>query len=281
MTEKHTLNWRAHIEALIMAGDLVQARQALVQAAQVCAARGPHATMDVMWLQSRQFMVQPGWNNILHGQGVRLRTPCVEDASFLLAVFGNPVFMRQFHRMSTRVWTLPMLRQYLASYRQDIAGDKSRYWVVEALVPDSQGLPLARAVGLASLAEVQIAHLRAEFLIGFPKPVSSVLAFRASVLLIEHAFLNLGLQKLTSVVFADNTLAQQSTLAIGFAQEGYRVQHLRDPRTLDFIDCHENGLTREAYLAHGRMARVKARVESRQGKADNSQHSPQGQSGVL
>ena len=269
---------RQSIDALVAQGAYDEARQKLAEMGQQPA--------WAMWAQGRLFMIQPGWGATLQAGGLRLRPPVQDDAGFLLQTLNDRDFMRKFNRMSTRHWLSQEVLQVLARQRADIVQDRSKQWVVEH-VDATTGQ--ARHLGLASLAEVQIAHLRAEFLIGFPTPVSSVLAFRASVLLIEHAFLNLGLQKLTSVVFADNTLAQQSALAIGFAQEGYRVQHLRDPSTLAFIDCHENGLTREAYLAHGRMARVKARVESRvesgvgyrQGKAERAQDPPWSQSGVL
>lgn len=121
-----------------------------------------------------------------------------------------------------------------------------------------------KPIGLASLVDIQIAHRRAELLIGIPdnddrQRVSGV----TMLLILDFAFNQIGLHKLTSLVMANNPHSQKSTEAIGFIREGLRRHHLRDPKSRAWVDCYENGLVEDSFRANPVIARVSKRLLGR------------------
>jgi len=117
-------------------------------------------------------------------------------------------------------------------------------------------------VGLASLSAFDAAQGRAEFLIGlFHKDqIRTGVALEASLLVMDQAFNQLGLHKLVSFVYADNPPAQESTLALGFRNEGLLKEHLRKGESGEYLDVYQNCLLRKEFRNNERLARLSRRL---------------------
>lgn len=79
----------------------------------------------------------------------------------------------------------------------------------------------AKPVGVASLADVQVGHRRAEFLLGIPHESEQLngVGLEAALLILDFAFNRVGLNKLTSLVYLDNLAAQKTPLAWAFLKK--------------------------------------------------------------
>jgi UDP-4-amino-4,6-dideoxy-N-acetyl-beta-L-altrosamine N-acetyltransferase len=87
----------------------------------------------------------------------------------------------------------------------------------------------ARPVGTVGLSNIDHAHGRAEYgiLIGEPDARRRGVARRASRLILEHAFLSLGLGRVYLSAFADNLAAIRLYERVGFRREGSLRAHVR------------------------------------------------------
>ena len=150
-----------------------------------------------------------------------------------------------------------------------VAQFKTKHWVIKkeecGEQPQNTASTSLKSIGLASLVDIQIAHRRAELLIGIPnkedrKQTSAVIT---TLLIFDFAFNRIGLHKLTSIVIANNHHSQRSTESIGFIPEGLRRQHLRDPKSRLWLDCYENGLVENNFRQNGVIARLSQRLLGR------------------
>ncbi len=76
----------------------------------------------------------------------------------------------------------------------------------------------------------------------------------------DFAFNRVALNKLTSVVYGSNRLAQKNTIALGFTQESYMRQHIAVVDGQGFIDVYGNGLTKSDFRANKRLAKLSKRL---------------------
>jgi diamine N-acetyltransferase len=81
-------------------------------------------------------------------------------------------------------------------------------------------------------------------------------------MIFDFVFNTIGLNKLTSIVYAANAHAQKSTLALGFKQEGFFKNHLYDPKLKTWVDTHQNALLIEEFKSNARLAKFSARLLS-------------------
>jgi RimJ/RimL family protein N-acetyltransferase len=242
------------VDRLIAAGDLDRARVILRGAM-----AGPQAALP--WVRDRWFLVDPAWHACLSDTRVRLRPPAASDLSFFLSCFADGRFMHSFHRLAGMPRDGERMLAVLRAMPWSVVRGRAAHWVIERTtsLDGSTGSPVPVPVGILSLVDILVAHRRAEILVGLPGKPSPGIAVRSSLLLVEHAFRTLGLHKLTSIVVADNPHSQRSTLSLGFRQEGFRREHLRDPRSGRLLDCHENGLIGSEHFADTRVARLRER----------------------
>jgi len=118
-------------------------------------------------------------------------------------------------------------------------------------------------IGLAALADHQVSHRRAEFLLGIPDSQyrTGSLGLEASLLVLDFAFNQAGLHKVTSFVYGYNTHAQKNTLHLGFKQEGLLTQHIHNGT--NFIDLYQNGLLRADFYINKNLAVLSRRILKR------------------
>ncbi len=213
----------------------------------------------------RQLFVQlhPAWTQPLVGGKLRLRVQASGDEDFLARCFADQAFMNQYHRFMANSQARQGIGNALKQNpRYRVLKQKSVQWLIEQAISDSQENPRYQPIGLASLAEIQLNHQRAEILIGFPES-----AYRGQgtplivmLLLLDFVFNRIGFNKLTSIVYGDNPYSQRSTLALGFSQEGFRPGQLRDLNTGTWLDIYDNGLLQSDFRKQARLARLSERL---------------------
>jgi RimJ/RimL family protein N-acetyltransferase len=120
-----------------------------------------------------------------------------------------------------------------------------------------------QAVGLAALVDLDLKNSRAEILIGFPEKQFSGSALEASLLVMEFAFVTIGLHKVTSYVYSDNTTAQKNTLHFGFRQEGFLESHVADPATNERLGLYVNGCLVESFFTNKKLMALARRLLGR------------------
>ncbi len=209
----------------------------------------------------RHLLVQlhPAWIQPLVGGKLRLRRQAPDDEDFLARCFADQAFMNKYHRFMVNRQTKQNIGNTLKQNpRYSVLKQKSVQWLIEQAVGDSQENPRYYPIGLASLAEIQLNHQRAEVLIGFPEPAhrGHGTPLAAMLLLLDFVFNRIGFNKLTSIVYGDNPYSQRSTLALGFSQEGFRPRQLRDLNTGAWLDIYDNGLLQSDFRTQARLARL-------------------------
>ncbi|MEQ1636757.1 MAG: GNAT family N-acetyltransferase [Methylococcales bacterium] len=225
-------------------------RQALVLQPDFADAANNLKQVDSKWLQP------------LQAGRLCLRRYAAADVDFLWDCYNNPDFMRLYNRFMP----LPSSKDALAEKLQEEAQahplqNQSVKWLI--------GIPSAksglRPVGMASLVDIQMPHRRAEFLIGIPKPDdrSAGAGLTATLLIMDFAFNQVGLNKLTTFVYSDNVASQKNNMALGFTQESVLRDHLWHPETQQFIDLNGNGMTLADFRGSSRLAKLSKRLLAR------------------
>jgi RimJ/RimL family protein N-acetyltransferase len=190
------------VKALLRQGQVDQARQFLSQVRQV------HP--NDLGLNDLQFLLHPGWKRPVTCAVAQLRIPTTQDAPFFKNCFDNTRFMHDFHRSARRYSEVSEIEQVLSrQISAEVHKSASIHWVIESITASQTAM-----CGLASLVNISAAHRRAEFLMGVPSARSGLrsMALVGALLVMDFAFNRVGLNKLTSIVMADNTHSQKSTL---------------------------------------------------------------------
>ncbi|MCE7913076.1 MAG: N-acetyltransferase [Nitrosomonas sp. PRO4] len=219
-------------------------------------------------LLDRLFIVDQRWDTPISGHKVHLTIPAEDDFPFLQQCYANDPFMEQLLPMGRKKQTPESIRFALQHREFSVAQSRTLHWIIKkeacADAPPCTSNTHLMPIGLASLIDIQIAHRRAELLVGIPglqdrKKTSAI----SMLLILDFAFNRIGLHKLTSTVIASNQHSQKSTLAAGFCQEGLRRQHLRDPKSRTWLDCYENGLVEDHFRDSPVIARMSQRLLGR------------------
>jgi RimJ/RimL family protein N-acetyltransferase len=215
----------------------------------------------------RQLFVQlhPAWATPLECGKIRIRPRGARDDAFLLQCYANDGFMTNYNRYLANSFRRSQavaddnLKSRLSVYKR-----KCVQWIVEKVDRANPEQPGYSPIGLASLAEIQLTHRRAEILLGFPDAAlnGSGIPLTAMLMIFDFVFNTIGLNKLTSIVYAANAHAQKSTLALGFKQEGFFKNHLYDPKLKTWVDTHQNALLIEEFKSNARLAKFSARLLS-------------------
>lgn len=221
-------------------------------------------------LDDISFILNPKWTETVYGVNCRLRIPNQRDLDFFKTCFNDKAFMDRFHPLAPRYRSDNKLKNVLAACRRyPVASSKAVHWVIEqkvrSAVASHSEADQWEPVGLASVVDIQIYHRRAEFLMGIQdkKKQGSNIALSAALLALDFSFNHLKLQKVTSIVLANNPLSQKSTLSLGFTQEGHKRQHFRVPNSQQWLDSYENGLLKADFKINKRIARLSLKLLKR------------------
>lgn len=188
----------------------------------------------------------PVWDQVLQGNGLRLRRITQADGNFVRQLRQDRVFQRAFHAFQQP--SEAAIKEDLALWAQHPLDSRQLVWLVERL----DG---AQPLGLVCLVDLIAQFARAELLVGFPGDVPNTVSLIATLLAMEHAFTQLGLDKLTSVVYGDNPHAQKSTLHLGFSSEGLLRSSVVKPGSKERTDVHVNGLLFDEFMNNGNLER--------------------------
>lgn len=220
-------------------------------------------------LLDRLFIVDQRWCSPIAGNRIHMTIPEESDLPYLQQCFSNEEFMEQLLPMGRRNQSTESMLVVLRHNKFPVAQSRTVHWIIKKDEQADQSqeslISSLKPIGLASLVDIQIAHRRAELLIGIPneddrKQAAAVIG---TLLILDFAFNQIGLHKLTTMVIANNQHSQKSTTSIGFLQEGLRQQHLRDPKSRQWLDCYENGLTEDAFRGSAVIARLSGRLLGR------------------
>lgn len=224
---------------------------------------------DQSILLDRLFIVDQRWCLPIAGNKIHLAIPGESDLPYLQQCFSDTEFMEQFLPMGRKNQSAESLLLALRRNEFPVAQSRTVHWIIkkdERVDQLQESLVSSlKPIGLASLVDIQIAHRRAELLIGIPnqndrKQASAVIG---TLLILDFAFNQIGLHKLTTMVIASNQHSQKSTTSIGFFQEGLRRQYLRDPKSRQWLDCYENGLVEDEFRESAVIARLSRRLLGR------------------
>jgi|CXWL01.1.fsa_nt_gi diamine N-acetyltransferase len=207
--------------------------------------------------------LHPAWISPLENGRIRIRVRTPLDDPFVLHCYANEAFMDNYNRYlasafrQSKATKNPHLRSRLNVYKNHCV-----QWVIERINHSNPGEPGYTCIGLASLAEIQLTHRRAEILIGFPdaKLSGSGIPLAAMLMILDFAFNTIGFNKLTSIVYSDNVYAQKSTLAIGFKQEGFFRNHLFDSKSNSWLSIYQNAMLIEEFRKNTQLAKVSKKL---------------------
>ncbi|HLP80376.1 MAG TPA: GNAT family protein [Nitrosomonas sp.] len=252
--------WLSAIDEQFHKRDFRQARNLISQALPIFP--------DHAMLRNRLLMVDSRWSESISSRGIHLVTPNEHDLSYLQRCYTDEVFMQQFLPMGRKKQSTEAIQHALRQSEFSVAHYRSMHRIIKKEVPSTPERSFSQCdlkpIGLASLVDIQIAHRRADLLVGIPDHSERQRATAVAMMLImDLAFNEIGLHKLTSLVLANNPHSQRSTVAIGFTQEGLRRQHLCDPQTLQWLDCYENGIVVDDFRHNPIIARVSKRLLGR------------------
>lgn len=200
--------------------------------------------------------VSPRWLKGHSGRTLALACYEPKHAQFLKASFSDGEFTTRYNRNLLRPHSIAQLETKLSRLQgkhpcQTNAVD----WVIER---QRDGQP----IGLASMVEISFAHQRAELLIGIPdtKDLAPGAGLEATLLVMDFAFNQVGLNKLTSIVYGDNLIAQKNTVSLGFQCEGKQLSHIWDDKSIQYLDVFNNGMTKAGMKGNARLSRLSQRL---------------------
>jgi len=194
----------------------------------------------------------------LQGRKLRLQRRAPEHAEFIQQCRQNQAFMDLYRLTEKRSESLSALRESLAEELTLVPPQLRRFeWVIVRHLPGEA----EKLIGLAAVADYQVNHQRAEFLVGIVEPADQQpgIGLEASLLVLDFAFNQLALHKLISFVYGYNPISQENTLALGFTQEGLLREHLH-LNSLGYIDLYQNGLLASDFRHNARLSKLSQRL---------------------
>ncbi len=192
------------------------------------------------------------WNTPLNGRRVSLTRVTEQHFNFVFSLRKNEAFRNQynfFHKTSEQA----VKESIQTSQKPPLESNKIE-WIIER-----EGTP----IGIASLVDMNLRNSRAELLIGLPDVSDGWVSLEATLLILEFAFKTLGLAKVYSYVYSDNTQSQKNTLHLGFTQEGVLRSHVIRPDTSETLDLIINGYLANEFFQNPRILKLFTRVLGR------------------
>lgn len=238
-------------QAFKKTGKIPQARESFQKALALhpdfTQARRNHAEVDVTWTDP------------IEGKQLYLRRYQPEDAVYLHQCYRNDAFMAQYNQYTLRNRHPEVVADQLQqTHTLHPCQSKAVDWII--LKKKSH-----ESLGIANLVEIQLAHRRAEFLIGLPKPQNHThgIGLEATLLVLDFAFNRVGLNKLMAHTYESNVFSRQNALAVGFVHEGNLREHILDLDTGYFANVHSYGMTLRDFRSNLRISRLSQRVLGR------------------
>lgn len=252
--------WLSAVDEQFRKKDYYQARNLILQALPIFP--------DYAVFRDRLLMVDSYWSEPLSSRSTHLVTPDEHDFSYLQRCYADEGFMQQLLPMGRKKQSAEAMMYALKQSEFSVVHYRSMHRIIKKEVYSIPEQPLSqydlKSIGLVSLVDIQIAHRRAELLVGIPdQNERQRVTVVVMMLIMDLAFNKIGLHKLTSLVLANNAHSQRSTVAIGFVQEGLRRQHLCDPQTRQWLDCYENGIVVDDFRHNSTIARLSKRLLGR------------------
>ena len=203
----------------------------------------------------------PGRISLL-GRRVTLEVAEPKHAEFFVRCFADDEFMDRYRLAQQRNIEVDKIHENLNNRSGSFKSIRFCEWVIR--IRGSKGNE-GELIGIASLADYEPHHHRAEFLIGLlhSDDLNSGLALEASLLVLEFAFHQAKLHKLISIVYAFNQVAQKNTLHLGFSQEAVFREHYLNPRNGKYIDLYQNGLLKSDFFESKNISRWSKRLLGR------------------
>ena len=193
---------------------------------------------------------QPVWTSIIMGKRVRLVRPQAHHLPRLIHWFSDKEFVTHYNAF------IGNPAQAAQAYIQRTQQPPQQLLQLDWIVENAQGQPL----GIASLADLQHFHRRAELLIGFPQTIPDRMIIEATLLVLNVAFQALSLEKVMSIVYGSNPSAQTATLKLGFRQEGRLLQHVVSPITGQREDLIFNGMLKHEFDNNSQIRSLQKRL---------------------
>ncbi|AHD02270.1 GNAT family N-acetyltransferase [Leisingera methylohalidivorans] len=174
----------------------------------------------------------------------RLRPLEAEDLATLAGWFQNVADLACFDRSARSPLSLPETEQAWSS-SADAVPDTSKCWF--AIVTETDAL-----CGIAGLENISMVNRDAIIALFIEQSRRRQgIGIRALALLLDFAFRQIGLNRITSYYRADNTRSEELTTRAGFATEGrMRAAWYAEGRYFDMITV---GLLREEWEASRRV----------------------------
>lgn len=200
----------------------------------------------------------PNWKLPLKGKTILLKNYASEHAEYISRCYRDTAFMTHYCVTLPKEVSLEQVRNNIQQ-QENIDPVSLRHidWVIYKQENHRQ-IP----IGLAALTDYHATHSRAEILVGLLKPEHRVgsLGLEASLLVMEFAYHQAKLNKLISLVYGDNLHAQQSTLHLGFKQEGFLNQHVFNNASQQYLDLYQNHLMADEFFANKNIRRWSIRL---------------------
>ena len=215
-------------------------------------------------VESKSFSCQPLGFNSLKGKSIRLERSSTEHVDFIYKCYQNDSFMDLYRLAQNRRLSKSDLEQRLLQEQAELPQNVKRIeWVI---LKEQNGNYVP--VGLASLADYQVNHSRAELLLGIEDSTNrkAGISLEASLLVMDFAFNQASLNKICSFVYGYNDYAQKNTLHLGFSQEGILIEHINSSK--GFINLYQNGLIKSDFRNNKTLAKLSLRLLGR----DITQH---------
>lgn len=206
--------------------------------------------------------VDPRWLAPLSSRKLSLRRQCADDTDFLWDCYQNRAFMWLYNRFLPADFSKDALRNNLREHAIEHPLQKLRVqWIISTPDTNNSWQP----IGIASLVDIQPQHRRAEFLIGIPAAHhrQAGAGTTATLLVMDFAFNQIGLNKLSTIIYSDNQASRKNTQALGFTHESILREHLWHEDTQQFIDLYGKGMTVTEFRNNQRLAKLSQRLLGR------------------
>ena len=208
-----------------------------------------NANLKNQWLGLSEGL-HPNYWLPLGCNAIQLRRLGLADQKPLMSLLQEPQFIHQY---------LPSLQaneRYVEQWCGVAQTARSPMKRIEFAVVQSNRDEL---LGLASLGNIDLEGGSAEFLVGINVHARTsglgAVGLQASVLLMTWAFRVLNLKKLISFVYDNNRVAQSGTLRLGFLQEDFLINQIKNTHTGELTSIFKNGLTKHQFENNSQLQR--------------------------
>ena len=198
------------------------------------------------------FSSAPFWREPCQGKRIVLVRLEPRHRDFLMSCRRNIQFQHHYHLFQDS--SNEAIERDLRLANRPPLETKRISWVVEK---DK------KPIGLAELVDLNLNNARAEILVGFPEKQPFGISLEATLLIMEFAFSKIGLYKLISYVYGDNSGSQRNTLHLGFQQEGLLRSHVIDPASKERLDLYNNGCLSTEFFQNKNLMRLANRLLGR------------------